>query len=119
MSVKVLIVDDAVFMRMSINQMLTNSGYEVVGEAVNGKDAILKFNELQPDITTMDITMPDMDGIQAVRAIMAIDPNAKVLMISAMGQQTMVFDAMKAGAKNFIVKPFQKERLLEAFQNII
>jgi two-component system chemotaxis response regulator CheY len=119
MSVKVLIVDDAAFMRMSINQMLTNSGYEVVGEAVNGKDAILKFKELQPDIITMDITMPDMDGIQAVRAIMAIDPNAKVLMISAMGQQTMVLDAMKAGAKNFIVKPFQKERLLEAFQNII
>ncbi len=119
MSEKVLVVDDAAIMRMMISEMLKKNGYEIAGEAVNGKDAILKYKELSPDLVTMDITMPDMDGIQAVKEIIAIDPKAKVLMITAMGQQAMVFDAMKAGAKDFIVKPFQAERLLEALKKII
>lgn len=119
MSVKVLVVDDAAIMRMMISEMLKKNGYEIVGEAVNGRDAILKYRELNPDLVTMDITMPDMDGIQAVKEIIAMDSKAKVFMISAMGQQSMVFDAIKAGAKDFIVKPFQADRLLEAVKKVL
>lgn len=110
----VLIVDDAAFMRMMIKDILVKNGYEVVGEAENGQVAVERYTELRPDLVTMDITMPEMDGIAAVKEIKAIDPNACIIMCSAMGQQSMVIDAIQAGAKDFIVKPFQPERVLEA-----
>ena len=110
----VLIVDDAAFMRMMIKDILSKNGYEVVGEAENGVMAVEKFKELSPDLVTMDITMPEMDGIAAVKEIKAIDSKAVIIMCSAMGQQSMVIDAIQAGARDFIVKPFQPDRVLEA-----
>ncbi|MDK2824428.1 MAG: two-component system, chemotaxis family, chemotaxis protein CheY [Clostridia bacterium] len=114
MAYKVLVVDDAGFMRMMIKDILSKNGYQVVGEAENGQKAVKKYQELKPDIVTMDITMPELDGIGAVKEIKKIDPNARILMCSAMGQQAMVIDAIQAGAKDFIVKPFKPERVLEA-----
>ena len=116
---KVLIVDDAAFMRMMIKDILEKNGYEVVGEASNGLKAVELYKSEKPDVVTMDITMPDMDGIEAVKAIRAFDPAAKIIMCSAMGQQTMVMDAIKSGAKDFIVKPFQSDRVLEAVKKVI
>ena len=114
MAVRVLVVDDAAFMRMMVKDILTKNGYEVVGEAENGMKALEKYQELKPDLVTMDITMPEMDGIAAVKEIKAADPNAKVVMVSAMGQQAMVIEAIRSGAADFIVKPFQPDRVLEA-----
>ena len=111
---RVLIVDDAAFMIMMIKEILEKNGYEIAGEAANGAIAVDMYNKEKPDVVTMDITMPDMDGIEAVKNIRANDPNAKIIMCSAMGQQSMVMDAIKAGAKDFIVKPFQPDRVLEA-----
>lgn len=114
MSKNILIVDDAAFMRMMIKDILEKNGYNVVGEAENGNVAIEKYKELQPDLVTMDITMPEKDGITALKEIRAYDSNAIVIMCSAMGQQAMVIDAIQAGAKDFVVKPFQAERVIEA-----
>ena len=114
MGKRVLIVDDAAFMRMMIKDILTKNGYDVVGEAENGQVAVEKYRDLNPDRVTMEITMPEMDGIAAVKEIKSQDPAARVIMCSAMGQQAMVIDAIQAGAKDFIVKPFQPERVLEA-----
>ncbi|GFR37719.1 chemotaxis protein CheY [Insulibacter thermoxylanivorax] len=119
MANRVLIVDDAAFMRMMIKDILTKNGYEVVGEASDGLQAIEKYKELSPDLVTMDITMPEMDGITALKEIRKIDPNAKVIMCSAMGQQAMVIDAIQAGAKDFIVKPFQADRVIEAIKKTL
>lgn len=119
MSAKILIVDDAAFMRMMIKNILVKEGYEVVGEAENGAQAVEKYKELNPDLVTMDITMPEMDGITAVKEIMKINAAAKVVMCSAMGQQAMVIDAIQAGAKDFIVKPFQADRVIEAISKVI
>ncbi len=119
MAIKVLIVDDAAFMRMMIKDILSKNGFEVVGEAENGAKAVEKFQELRPDLTTMDITMPEMDGISAVKQIKKIDPNAKVIMCSAMGQQAMVIEAIQSGARDFIVKPFQPDRVLKAIRKAI
>ena len=116
---KILIVDDAAFMRMMIKDILTKNGYEVVAEAANGVEAVELYNSHQPDLVTMDITMPEMDGIEAVKQIKAVNPAAKVIMCSAMGQQSMVMDAIKAGANDFIVKPFQADRVLEAVKKIV
>lgn len=116
---KVLVVDDAAFMRMMIKDILRKGGYEVIGEAEDGSKAVDKFKELRPDLVTMDITMPDMDGITAVKEIRKIDPNAMIIMCSAMGQQAMVIDAIQAGAKDFVVKPFQPERVLEAVRKVL
>jgi len=110
----VLIVDDATFMRMMLKNMLTEAGHEVVGEAENGVEAIERFKELKPDLVTMDITMPEMDGVQALKEIRALDGSAKVIMCSAMGQQAMVLESIQAGAIDFVVKPFQAERVVEA-----
>jgi len=110
----VLLVDDAAFMRMMLKDILNNNGYQVIGEAENGLVAVDKYMELKPDITVMDITMPEMDGLQAVKEIRARDSQARIIMCSAMGQQTMVIDAIQSGAKDFIVKPFKAERVLEA-----
>lgn len=119
MSAKILIVDDAAFMRMMIKNILVKEGYEVVGEAENGAQAVEKYKELNPDLVTMDITMPEMDGITAVKEIMKINAAAKVVMCSAMGQQAMVIDAIQAGAKDFIVKPFQADRVIEAISKVL
>ena len=116
---KILIVDDAAFMRMMIKEILTKNGYEVVAEAANGVEAVELYKSHQPDLVTMDITMPEMDGIEAVKQIKAVNPAAKVIMCSAMGQQSMVMDAIKAGANDFIVKPFQADRVLEAVKKIV
>jgi two-component system chemotaxis response regulator CheY len=116
MANRILIVDDAAFMRMMVRDILTKNGYVVCGEAKDGAEAIEKYKEVKPDLVTMDITMPEMDGITALRAIKQIDPNAKVIMCSAMGQQGMVIDAIQAGAKDFIVKPFQPDRVIEAIK---
>jgi len=119
LSAKVLVVDDAAFMRMMIIEILKKHGYEVIGEAENGLKAIEKFRELNPDIVTMDITMPEMDGIEAVKAIRKIDSSARIVMCSAMGQQALVVDAIQAGAKDFVVKPFQTDRVVEALNKAL
>ncbi|ACL69516.1 response regulator receiver protein [Halothermothrix orenii H 168] len=119
MSKRVLIVDDAAFMRMMIKNILTEGGYEIVGEAENGIDAAKLYKELKPDLVMMDITMPEMDGIDAVKKIIEIDKDAKIVMCSAMGQQAMVLDAIQAGAKDFVVKPFKPDRVLEAVSRVL
>ncbi|MBD3267023.1 response regulator [bacterium] len=115
----VMIVDDAAFMRATLKDVITKGGYEVVAEAVNGKDAVEKYKIHTPDIVTLDITMPEMDGLEALKQITAADPNAKIVMCSAIGQQQNVVEAIKAGAKDFIVKPFQPERVLEAIKKVL
>ncbi|MHB9093045.1 MAG: response regulator [Eubacteriales bacterium] len=119
MGARILIVDDAAFMRMMIKDILSKNGYQIVGEAENGKVALEKYKELHPDLTTMDITMPEMDGITAVKEIRKADSKANIIMCSAMGQQAMVIDAIQAGAKDFIVKPFQPDRVLEAVRKAL
>ena len=116
---RVLVVDDAAFMRMMLKDILTKAGYDVVGEAANGKEAVDKYKELSPDLVTLDITMPEMDGIQALKAIKVINDNAKIIMCSAMGQQAMVIEAIQSGAKDFIVKPFQADRVLESIRKVL
>lgn len=115
----VLIVDDAAFMRMMLKDILTKGGYEIAGEAGDGNEAVAKYAELKPDLVTLDITMPNKDGLQALKEIKGSDPNAVCVMCSAMGQQAMVIDAIQAGAKDFIVKPFQPERVLESIRKVI
>jgi two-component system chemotaxis response regulator CheY len=115
----VLICDDAIFMRTMVGDILTQAGYDVVGEAETGLQAVERFRELRPDLVTMDIVMPDMGGIDAVREIVKLDPEAKVLMCSAMGQQALVVEAIQAGAKDFVVKPFQPSRVLEAVTRVL
>jgi len=114
MTSSVLIVDDASFMRMMIKDILEKNQFVIAGEAENGKEAVEKYKELNPTFVTMDITMPEMDGIQSLKEILAYDPQAKVIMCSAMGQQAMVIDAIQGGAKDFVVKPFQADRVLDA-----
>ncbi|GAF12891.1 chemotaxis regulator [Bacillus sp. JCM 19046] len=119
MSRNILVVDDAAFMRMMIKDILTKNGYTVVGEANDGNEALDRYKELSPDLVTMDITMPEKDGITALKEIKQFDPNAKIIMCSAMGQQAMVIDAIQAGAKDFIVKPFQADRVIDAISKAI
>ncbi|MCM1126687.1 MAG: response regulator [Lachnospiraceae bacterium] len=119
MAKNILVVDDAAFMRMMIKDILTKNGYNVVGEAENGAKALERYNELKPDLVLMDITMPEVDGIAALKNIKGSDPNAMVIMCSAMGQQAMVIEAIQAGAKDFIVKPFQPDRVLEAVKKVV
>lgn len=115
---RVMVVDDAVFMRMTIRKMIETEGYEVVGEAGNGVEAVQRYMEVQPDVVMLDITMPEMNGIDALKRIKEFDPKAKVIMCSAMGQQVMVAQAIQSGAKDFIVKPFEKDRVLAALQRV-
>ena len=119
MAKNILICDDAAFMRMMIKDILTKNGYNIAGEAENGAKAVEKYNELKPDLVLMDITMPEMDGIQALKKIKETDPNASDIMCSAMGQQAMVIESIQSGAKDFIVKPFQADRVLEAVQKVV
>ena len=116
MSKRIMIVDDAIFMRMKLKDILEKNGYEVVAEAQNGADALEKYKAERPDIVTMDITMPEMDGIEALKGIKRIDPSAKVIMCSAMGQQAMVMEAIQSGALDFIVKPFETDRVIDSIQ---
>lgn len=116
---RVLIVDDAKFMRMTLTNILQKGNHQVVGEADNGRNAIDLYKELQPDIVTMDITMPVMTGIEAVKQIKSFDQNAKIIMCSAMGQQKLVVEAIESGAKDFIVKPFDESRVLEAITRVL
>ena len=119
MAKNILVCDDAAFMRMMIKDILTKNGYNVAGEAENGAKAVEKYNELKPDLVLMDITMPEMDGIQALKKIKETDPGATVIMCSAMGQQAMVIESIQSGAKDFIVKPFQADRVLEAVKKVV
>ena len=119
MSHTVLICDDAVFIRDLVGDILRRAGYDVVGEAATGVQAVEKYKQLRPDLVTMDIVMPDMGGIEAVREICSYDPAAKILMCSAMGQQALVAEAMEAGALDFVIKPFQPSRVLEAVQRVL
>lgn len=119
MGATVLIVDDAIFMRTMLKDILKKEGYEIVGEAKTGREAIDRYKELSPELVTMDIVMPDMGGIDAVREIIAMDPDAKILMCSAMGQQSLVIEAIQAGARDFVVKPFQPSRVLEAAARVL
>jgi two-component system chemotaxis response regulator CheY len=119
MAYRILICDDAIFMRTMIADILTGAGYDVAGEAESGLQAVERYKSVKPDLVTMDIVMPDMGGIDAVKAIIASDPNARILMCSAMGQQSLVVEAIQAGAKDFVVKPFQPARVLEAVQRVL
>lgn len=115
----VLIVDDAAFMRMMLKDILGKSGHAIAGEAANGKEAVALYNDLHPDVVTMDITMPEMDGITALKEIKKLDANAKVIMCSAMGQQAMVIESIQAGAKDFIVKPFDADKVKESIGKVV
>lgn len=119
MKARVLIADDASFMRQMIREIIEPEGYEVVGEATNGMEAVQLYQELQPDLVTMDIVMPKRSGIDAVRGILAEDPQAQVVMCSALGQETLVMEALQAGAKNFIVKPFKPDAVLSTLDRIV
>ena len=116
---RVLVVDDAVFMRKMVSDALAKNGHEVIGEASNGTEAVLRYQELQPEVTTLDITMPEKDGLQALAEIIAIDPSARVLMCSALGQESKVIESIQKGAKDFVVKPFQPPRVLEAVEKAL
>ena len=116
---RVLVVDDAQFMRMMLKDILIKNGFEIIGEAKNGAEALERYKELKPDIVTLDITMPEVDGITALKNIKEYDPNAKAVMCSAMGQQGMVIESIQAGAKDFIVKPFQADRVIEAIRKAL
>jgi two-component system chemotaxis response regulator CheY len=116
---RVLVVDDAAFMRKMVTDALTGGGHEIVGEAGNGVEAISQYQELRPDVMTLDITMPEKDGLAALKEIMALDPSAKVVMCSALGQESKVLEAVKSGAKDFVVKPFQPERVLSAINKAV
>lgn len=115
----ILVVDDTAFMRMMIKNVVQKHGYQVIGEAGDGEEAIAKYKELHPDLVTMDITMPKLDGISAIKAIVEYDPQAKIIVCSAMGQKTMVIEALKSGAKDFLVKPFEADRVIEALQKAV
>jgi two-component system chemotaxis response regulator CheY len=111
---RVLVVDDALMMRKMLCDTLAKGGHEVIGEAANGEEAVATFQALRPDVTTLDITMPEKDGISALREILALDPTARVIMCSALGQEAKVLESIKAGARDFVVKPFKADRVLEA-----
>ncbi len=119
MAQTILVVDDATFMRMMLKDILTKAGYEVIGEAADGNEALARYQELKPDLVTLDITMPNKDGIAALKDIKAADPDALCVMCSAMGQQSMVIEAIQAGAKDFIVKPFQADRVIESIRKVL
>ena len=115
----ILIVDDAAFMRLTLKQMIEAHGHSTAGEAANGKEAVRKFVEVKPDVVLLDITMPEMDGIETLKRIKEIDPKAKIVICSAMGQQTMLAQAIQYGAKDFVVKPFEEKRLIAALENVL
>jgi two-component system, chemotaxis family, chemotaxis protein CheY len=116
---RVLVVDDAAFMRKMVSDALASGGHEIVGEAGDGAEAVVRYQELRPEVTTLDITMPEKDGLEALREIMALDPGARVVMCSALGQESKVLESIKLGAKDFVVKPFQTDRVLGAVEKAL
>jgi two-component system chemotaxis response regulator CheY len=116
---KILLVDDSITSRKVLKNILTKEGHEIVGEAVNGQDAVEKYKTLHPDITTMDITMPVMDGLESLRSIMEYDKNAKVIMVSAAGQKNKMVEAIKLGAAEFLTKPFEKEQIISILEKFL
>ncbi|OPZ61496.1 MAG: Chemotaxis protein CheY [Synergistetes bacterium ADurb.Bin520] len=116
---RILVTDDTAFMRLLLQKILTEGGYDVVGEADNGKEAVRLFERHRPDLVTMDITMPILNGVEALKRIRAIDPDARVLMVSAMGQKNMVMQALREGAQGFLIKPFEKEKVLQAVAEVL
>ncbi len=116
---RVLVVDDAAFMRKVVTDALSGGGHEVIGEASNGAEAVARYQELQPELTTLDITMPEMDGLAALKEIIAIDPGARVIMCSALGQESKVLESIKLGARDFVVKPFKPDRVQEAVEKAL
>lgn len=116
---RILVVDDAAFMRVLLKNILKSGGHEVVGEAENGIEALEKYEELKPDLVTMDIVMPHLDGIETTRSIIKIDPKARIVMCTAVGQQAKVLEAIKAGARGYIVKPFQADKVLEEIEKVL
>ncbi len=116
---RVLVVDDALFMRKMVSDALIEGGHEVIGEAANGTEAVEQFQSLSPELMTLDITMPEKDGLQALREIIALDPSALVVMCSALGQEAKIIESIKAGAKDFVVKPFKAARMLDAVANAL
>ncbi|HHU51371.1 MAG TPA: response regulator [Firmicutes bacterium] len=119
MGQRIMLVDDAQVIRLMLTRILKDAGYEIAGEAGNGVEAVAKYEEVKPDLVTMDITMPEMSGIDAVKEIIKQDPNAKIIMCSAMGQKSMVLEAIEAGAKNFIIKPFDPEKVVEVVRAVL
>ena len=119
MAVRILLADDLSFMRMIQKEILTEKGYEVVGEASDGLEAIEKYTELKPDIVVLDITMPNMNGLEAMKKILKIDPKAKIIVCSALGQQKLIVEAIQSGVKDFIVKPFKPERMFSAIEKAL
>lgn len=119
MAKRILITDDALFMRVTLKNILTKNGFEVVGEATNGLESVELYNSLKPDLVTMDITMPTMDGLTALKAIRSADPNARVVMASAMGQQSMIMEALESGAKEFLIKPFLADKVVDAINRVL
>jgi len=118
--VRVLVVDDAVFMRSMISEILTRTGrFEIVAEAANGHEALDRFRELRPDLVTMDIVMPEMDGIEATKEILRIDPAATIVICSALGQESLVIESIAAGARDFIVKPFAADKVLAVMETVL
>lgn len=119
-AIKFVITDDAIFMRTLLRNIIEQyEGYEVVGEASNGREAIEVAKKYQPDVLTLDITMPEMDGIRAVKEILKVSPKTRIIMVSAMGQQSMVIEAIKQGAKDFVIKPFDKSRVYQSIKNVL
>lgn len=116
---KILIIDDAAFMRMALRRILERNGFEVIADAENGEAGVHKYKEFKPDMVTLDITMPGMDGIEALKKIISLDPNAKIIMVSALGQQEHIREAILAGAKYFIVKPFKEEHVISVINNVL
>ena len=116
---KIMLVDDAAFMRMMVKDTLTKGGYTDLYEAVDGADAVEKFKEISPDLVILDITMPNVDGLEALKQIKELNKDANVIMCSAMGQESMVIEAIKLGAKDFIVKPFKADRILKTVSSIV
>ncbi|MDI2588851.1 response regulator [Psychrobacillus sp. NEAU-3TGS] len=114
----VLVVDDAIFMRTTIKRMLEEHQFDIIGEAANGQEAVEMYRKLLPDVVTMDITMPGMTGIEAVKAIISEHPDAKIVMVTALGQQKLIVDALESGAKDFITKPFNPEQIVQVLQNV-
>ncbi|HYW84596.1 MAG: response regulator [Spirochaetia bacterium] len=119
MGKRVLVVDDATFMRMIVKDTLTPSGFEIAGEARNGAEAVTKYTQLKPDLVTMDITMKEKDGLEAARDILAADPNARIVMVTALGQEKMLLDSIAVGVRDFVVKPFTAERIISAVQKAL
>jgi two-component system chemotaxis response regulator CheY len=116
---RVLVVDDAAFMRKMVSDALVKAGHEVVGEATNGVEAVASFQSLKPELTTLDITMPEKDGLTALGEIMSLDPTAKVIMCSALGQESKVLESIKRGARDFVIKPFKADRVAEAVEKAL